>query len=58
MLLDIIQTYDDATKQSLRDLRKGLILELNKHHDPRKIMSFLGKCAIISIDEKEQRVYL
>lgn len=58
MLLDIIQTYDDVTKQSLRDLWKWLVLELNKHHDPRKIMSFLGKCAIISIDEKEQLVYL
>jgi len=58
MLLDIVAWYDDATKDSLRALRKDCIGELEKHHDPRKILSFLNKCAIIWLDEKKQLVYL
>ncbi len=58
MLLDIIDSYDEATKSSLRDVRQGMILALAKEHDPRKILSFLNKCAVIRIDEAEKIVHL
>jgi hypothetical protein len=47
MLLDIVATYDNTTKETLRNLWKECIQGLAKDHDPRKILSFLNKCAII-----------
>ncbi|USN54373.1 MAG: hypothetical protein H6765_07535 [Candidatus Peribacteria bacterium] len=47
MLLDIISEYNSDTKETLRNLRKTVVLHLAKEHDPKKILSFINKCAII-----------
>lgn len=58
MLVEIINQYDQSTKDNLIALWQELIKCLATHHDPKKIISFLSKCAIIGIDEKEKTVRL
>lgn len=55
-MLDIISTYSPETIALLRTLREHLLLELSKSHDSKKILSFLSKCCVISIQEEEKTV--
>ncbi len=56
MLLNIINEYSSETKDTLRNLWKALLLDVAKSEDPKKILSFLNKCAVVGIDEKEKIV--
>ncbi len=58
MLFDIIDTYDKDTKQALKSVRQDLVTYLNAHEDPKKIVTFLIKCAIIHIDDQHQSITL
>lgn len=58
MLIDIVSNYDTSTKQHLRGIRKEMISFLDAQHDSKKILTFLSKCALLSIDEKEKKLYL
>jgi hypothetical protein len=58
MLLNISNDYSVETKETLRKVWKDLLAHLAKDQDPKKIVSFLSKCAVIGIDEKEQIVRL
>gem|GEM_PF-5765432 len=55
-MLDIISTYTPETISLLRRLREQLLVELGKSHDPKKILSFLSKCCVVSIQEDEKTV--
>ncbi len=58
MLLNIINEYSDETQETLRNVWKSILLHLANDQDPKKIMSFLSKCAVVGIEEKEQVVWL
>lgn len=58
MLIDIVNSYDKEKKDFLLGIWEDVILHLSKQIDPRKIFTFLQKAGIISIDEKEQKVYI
>lgn len=58
MLLDLIPTYTDEKKGSLRDVWAKSIEELSRDQDQKKILSFLCKCGIIAIDEKDKKVHV
>jgi len=53
-MLDIISTYSPETITTLRTLREAVILELAKTEDPKKLLSFLSKCCIASIQDDEK----
>jgi len=56
MTVDISKEYDDGTKQLLKNLRKDIIQDLASHHDHKKILSFLARCALIQIDDQTQNI--
>ncbi len=58
MLLNIINEYSSDTQDALRNLWKALLVNVATVEDPKKILSFLNKCAVIGIDEKEKIVWL
>ena len=58
MLIDIVNNYSQEKKEYLLNLRKDVILKLSQQEDKKKIVSFLNKCGIIWIDEKNKKVYL
>lgn len=58
MLIDLVRDYPAETITTLRNVRKDLLLFVATQHDPKKMVSFLNKCAVISIDEKAQTVNL
>ncbi|OQB42641.1 MAG: hypothetical protein BWY04_00077 [candidate division CPR1 bacterium ADurb.Bin160] len=58
MLIDIVNSYDKEKKEFLLGIWEDVILHLAKQIDPKKIFTFLQKAGIISIDEKEQKVYV
>jgi len=58
MLLNIINEYSSETKDTLRNLWKALLMHVANSEDPKKILSFLNKCAVVGIDEKEKIVRL
>lgn len=58
MLVDVIENYDEEKKKFLLDLREKIIKDLSLHNDTTKIISFLGKCGIISIDDQKQKIYI
>lgn len=58
MLIDLIRDYPPTTVDTLRTLRKDVLLFVAKQHDPKKILSFLNKCAMIGIDDTNQTVTL
>lgn len=58
MLFDIIDSYDNAMKDQLIKLWSDIVTHLNIHNDPKKILSFLNKCAVIGIDEKEHHIHI
>lgn len=55
-MLDIISTYTPETITLLRTLREQLLVELSKSHDAKKLLSFLSKCCVVSIQEDEKTV--
>lgn len=58
MLFDMIQNYDNEKKQFLVSLREKILHQLEKEYDSKKILSFLGKCWIIWIEEKDQLIHI
>lgn len=57
-MLDIINTYTQETIQALRSLREQTIIELAKTEDAKKILSFLSKCCIVSIQDAEKTIWI
>lgn len=57
-MLDIISNYSLETMTTLRDLREQIIMEVAKTEDSKKILSFLSKCAVISIQEEEKAIWI
>ena len=55
-MLDIISTYTPETIALLRSLREQLLIELSKSHDAKKVLSFLSKCCVVSIQEDEKTI--
>lgn len=55
-MLDILSTYTPETIELLRTLRGQLLQELAKTQDSKKILSFLSKCCVMSIQEEEKSV--
>lgn len=58
MLFDIIEWYDKEKIKVLNDLWTKIVQNIAIKNDPKKIMSFLNKCWIIWIDEKEKKIHL
>ena len=58
MLIDIIADYSTETKDHLKSVWTEIIKFLDAQHDSKKILTFLSKCAVISIDEQAQTVHL
>ncbi len=58
MLFDIINTYDDKTIAHLKQVWEDIIIELAKQEDAKKIVSFLGKCCVLWIDETKQKIHI
>ena len=57
-MLDIISTYTPETIITLRTLREQTIIQLSQTEDTKKIMSFLSKCCILSIDEADKTIWI
>jgi len=58
MLFDMVDQYDAEKKTFFRQLREKVILNLATQHDHKKILSFLNKVWVLSIDEWEKLVYI
>ena len=59
MLIDIVTSYSDETKSHLKEIWTQLLQSLAKsEQDKKKILSFLGKCCVLGIDEKKQLVHI
>ena len=58
VLLDMITTYDNEKKEYLRDLWSKIVQHTAQAHDPKKLVSFLTKCGILGIEEKNATVYI
>ncbi len=58
MLINIVSEYSKEQIEFLKDTRKQIIIKLSNIEDKKKIISFLNKCWIISINEKEKKIYL
>lgn len=58
MLFDLIDKYDKEKKEFLWSLWIKLIDYLINTNDLKKIVSFLNKCWIIGVDEKNKKIYL
>lgn len=58
MLFDIIDWYNKEKINILVELWTKIIQNLAIKNDTKKIMSFLNKCWIIWIDEKEKKIHL
>lgn len=58
MLFDIINTYDQATITHLKSIWDAILIDLVKHEDSKKIVSFLGKCCVLWIDEQKHHIHI
>ena len=58
MLLDVVNQYDSQKIAFFRDLWEKVVLQIAMKEDHKKIVSFLNKTGIISIDEHEKIVYI
>ncbi len=58
MLFDIVSKYTVEEKKTLRDLRKEVLLDLSRDHDPKKIISFLNKSWIIAFDDEKKTLHM
>jgi len=58
MLFDIINTYDSKTISHLKSLWDAILVDLAKHEDSKKIVSFLGKCCVLGVDDTKQQIHI
>ncbi len=58
MLLDPISSYTPEQLEHLRHIRQDVINALASKEDPKKIVSFLQKCCVLSIDEQQHIVHI
>lgn len=58
MLIDMIDQYDEEKKAYFLDIWNKILKQIAIVHDQKKIVSFLSKVWIISIDEKDKFVYI
>ncbi len=58
MPIDIVSTYSSETKEHLKSVWIEIIKFLNAKEDAKKIVTFLAKCAVIGIDEKENVLHV
>jgi len=58
MLFDVIDNYDEKKIEFLKNLWEKIIEKLLLEEDKKKVLSFLNKSGIISIDEKNQKIYV
>lgn len=56
--MTLFEGIDQAQISTLTQLRTSVIEHLSKQHDTKKILSFLAKCGIVSIDDAQKLVYL
>ena len=54
----MITTYDDEKKEYLRDIWAKIVSHCAQSHDAKKLTSFLTKCGVLGIDERQTTVYL
>lgn|GEM_PF-1055683 len=58
MLLDMTTQYDDTKIKHFLGVRESVVLQLSTKMDHKKIVSFLAKAGIVSIEDKEKAVYV
>lgn len=58
MLLDLIETYTQEHKETLRNLWTKTVEDIAREHDQKKILGFLNKCGIIGIDSKDKKIHI
>lgn len=58
MSINKVENYDEEKKKFLLSLWKKILKHLYQNTDVKKIASFLNKCWIIWIDEKEQKIII
>ncbi len=58
MLIDVVQEYDQEKISFLVSLWEKIVTNISHHDDSKKIVSFLAKCWCLSIDDKEQVIYI
>jgi len=58
MLVDLVSQYDEDKRVYFCGIWEKILLQLAKQSDHKKIVSFLSKVWIISIEEKEKLVYV
>lgn len=58
MLLDMVDQYDAAKVDFLRETWEKIIKQMAVHHDQKKILSFLNKVGIVNIDDHEKVVHV
>lgn len=58
MLLDVASQYDEVKTKYLREIREKIVLQLAGKFDHKKILSFLNKAGVVSIEDKEKCVYI
>ncbi len=58
MSIDITQSYDSAKISHLQSVWEKVISQLASIHDHKKIISFLGKTAIIDINTDDKKVFI
>ncbi len=58
MLFDIINTYDDKTIKHLKSLWDAILVDLSKNEDSKKIVSFLGKCCVLWVDDQKHQLHI
>ena len=58
MLLDPISSYSPEQLEHLRHIRLDVVNSLATKEDPKKIVSFLQKCCVLSIDEQQHIVHI
>jgi len=58
MLLDMASQYDENKVKHFREIREKIILQLASKFDHKKIVSFLAKAWVVSIEDTEKCVYI
>lgn len=58
MLLDMASQYDENKVKHFREIREKIVLQLASKFDHKKIVSFLAKAWVVSIEDKEKCVYI
>lgn len=58
MLLDITTTYNQETIETLVQTWIEIIKSLSIDHDPKKIISFMSKVGIVSINDSKKLIHV